>query len=287
MPDATVCLTFDFDAVSPWIHTRDGEGNTPTNRSRGVFGAEVGAPRILEFLERRDLPATWFVPGHTAESFPEAVSAVHEAGHEIGHHGWSHTPPGEFDSRAEELQDVVRGEEALSEITGEPPAGYRSPSWDYSEHTVDILEELGFEWSSSGMAREYSPYFLRRDSAPADEAYDADPTGLVEIPVAWHRDDYPALAFSPERQRASLDDVVAHWTEQFDWMVEHVPGTVERGVSDELGGVFVLTLHPQVIGRGHRLARLGAFVEHVRAAGDVRFAEMNEVARSFRAAVEG
>lgn len=286
MSDATVCLTFDFDAVSPWIHVDDGERNSPTNRSRGVFGAEVGTPRILEFLERRDLPSTWFVPGHTAESFPEAVTAIHEAGHGVQHHGWSHTPPGEYDSRAEELQDVVRGEEALSEITGEPPAGYRSPSWDYSEHTVDILDELGFEWSSSGMAREFSPYFLRRDTAPDDDAYEAEPSNLVEIPVAWHRDDYPALAFSGQRQVAALDDVVGDWTEQFDWMLDNVPGTVERGVSEDLGGVFVLTLHPQVIGRGHRLARLGEFVDHVAAAGDVEFARMNEIARAYRAAVQ-
>jgi peptidoglycan/xylan/chitin deacetylase (PgdA/CDA1 family) len=287
MTDATVCLTFDFDAVSPWLHMDDGERNSPTNRSRGVFGAEVGTPRILEFLERRDLPSTWFVPGHTAESFPEAVAAVHEAGHEIGHHGWSHTPPGEFDTRAEELQDVVRGEEAISEITGEPPAGYRSPSWDYSEHTVDVLQELGFEWCSNGMSREYSPYFVRRDEAPVDDAYDAEPTDLVEVPVSWGRDDYPLLAFSAQRQRVAIEDAFAEWTESFDWMVEHVPGAVERGVSEELGGVYVLTLHPQVIGRGHRLSRLGEFVDHVAAAGDVEFAEVGEVARAFRDAVRG
>jgi peptidoglycan/xylan/chitin deacetylase (PgdA/CDA1 family) len=286
MTDATVCLTFDFDAVSPWLHMDDGERNTPTNRSRGVFGAEVGAPRILEFLERRDLPSTWFVPGHTAESFPEAVRAVDEAGHEIGHHGWSHTPPRAFDSRAEELQDVVRGEEALSEITGEPPAGYRSPSWDYSEHTVDVLDELGFEWCSNGMSREYSPYFVRRDEAPVDDAYESDPTGLVEVPVSWGRDDYPLLAFSRERQRAALSDAFDEWAESFDWMVENVPGTVEGGVSPDLGGVFVLTLHPQVIGRGHRLARLGEFVDHVQAAGDVEFATVGAVVRAFRDAVE-
>jgi peptidoglycan/xylan/chitin deacetylase (PgdA/CDA1 family) len=287
MTDATVCLTFDFDAVSPWIHVDDGERNTPTNRSRGAFGAEVAAPRILEFLERRDLPSTWFVPGHTAESFPEAVRAIHEAGHGIGHHGWSHTPPSEFDSRAEELQDVVRGEEALSEITGEPPAGYRSPSWEYSEHTVDVLEELGFEWCSNGMAREYSPYFVRRDSAPADEAYEFEPTGLVEVPVSWGRDDYPALAFSPDRQQATPDDTVEEWCAAFDWMLENVPGTVERGASTDLGGVYVLTLHPQVIGRGHRLAKLGEFVDYVTAARDVEFAQVGDVVRSFRAALDG
>jgi peptidoglycan/xylan/chitin deacetylase (PgdA/CDA1 family) len=286
MTDATVCLTFDFDAVSPWIHVDDGDRNTPTNRSRGVFGAEVGTPRILEFLERRDLPSTWFVPGHTAESFPEAVAAVHEAGHGVQHHGWSHTPPTEFESRSAELSDVVRGQEALSAVVGEPVPGYRSPSWEYSEHTVDILEELGFEWCSNGMAREYSPYFVRRDAAPSDDVYESEPGGLVEIPVAWGRDDYPALAFSPQRQTASLDDTVAEWCERFDWMVETVPGPVERGVSAEFGGVYVLTLHPQVIGRGHRLDRLGEFVDHVQAAADVTFARMNEVARSFRSAVE-
>ncbi|MFC7176581.1 polysaccharide deacetylase family protein [Halosegnis marinus] len=257
-----VCLTFDFDAVSPWLHI---EGrNTPTNRSRGRYGAEVGAPNVLDFLAARDLPATWFVPGHTIDSFPDPCERVVAEGHEVGHHGWSHTPPGEYDSREAERADIERGIESIERLTGSPPAGYRSPSWDYSEHTVDLLVEFGFDHSSSGMARQYEPYPVRRDDAPADGPYDpGEATDLVEVPVSWHRDDYPPLAFSGSRARMPEAAVFEDWRAQFD----HAPDD----------GVFVLTMHPQVIGREDRLARLGAFVEHARDAG-ARFATTGDIA---------
>ncbi|WP_435064957.1 polysaccharide deacetylase family protein [Halobaculum sp. EA56] len=262
MPADTVCLTFDFDAVSPWIHVGDGR-NTPTNRSRGLYGAEVGAPNVLDFLAERDLPATWFVPGHTIDSFPMVCERVADA-HEVAHHGWSHTPPGDYDSRADERADVVRGIESVERLTGSPPAGYRSPSWDYSEHTVDILLELGFDYSSSGMAREFAPYRARRDAAPADGPYErGEALDLVEVPVSWARDDYPPLAFSGDRGYTPEPAVFADWRAQ----VEHAPDD----------GVAVYTMHPQVIGRPDRLAKLGAFVEHAREAG-ATFAEVGEVA---------
>lgn len=253
MVAGTVCLTVDFDAVSPWIHMDDGR-NTPTNRSRGVYGAEVGAPNLLEFLADRDLPATWFVPGHTIDSFPGVCGRVVDAGHEIAHHGWSHTPPGAYESRAAERADLQRGIESIERLTGSRPAGYRSPSWDYSEHTVDLLVELDFEYSSSGMAREFEPYAARRDRAPADGPYDpGEGTDLLEVPVSWQRDDYPPLAFSGTRGYTPEPAVFEDWRAQFD----HAPA----------GGAFVLTVHPQVIGRPDRLARLGTVVAHAREAG--------------------
>jgi peptidoglycan/xylan/chitin deacetylase (PgdA/CDA1 family) len=258
----TVCLTFDFDAVSPWIHIDDGR-NSPTNRSRGLYGAEVGAPNLLDFLAERDLPATWFVPGHTVDSFPTVAERVAEA-HEIGHHGWSHTPPAAFESREAEREDVERGVESIRALTGETPSGYRSPSWDYSEHTVDILLDAGFEYSSSGMARQYYPYYARRDTAPTDGPYDpGEETALLEVPVSWHRDDYPPLAFSGDGGYASEQAVYRDWTAQFD--------------AAPADGVFVLTMHPQVSGREDRVERLGEFVDHAREA-DARFAEVGTVA---------
>lgn len=258
----TVCLSFDFDAVSPWLHTGEGDRNTPTNRSRGLYGAEVGAPNVLTFLAERDLPATWFVPGHTIDSFPDVCERVADA-HEVAHHGWSHTPPGEYDSRADERADIERGIASIEALTGSPPAGYRSPSWDYSEHTVGLLAELGFEYSASGMAREFEPYRVRRDVAPADGPYErGEATDLIEVPVSWARDDYPPLAFSGDRGYAAESAVFDDWHAQFD----HAPD----------GGVAVYTMHPQVIDRPDRLAKLGAFVEHVRAAG-ATFAEVGTV----------
>jgi peptidoglycan/xylan/chitin deacetylase (PgdA/CDA1 family) len=263
----TVCLTFDFDAVSPWLHVDD-DRNTPTNRSRGLYGAEVGAPNALDFLAERDLPATWFVPGHTIDSFPQVCERVHAAGHELAHHGWSHTPPGAHESRAAERADLRRGIESHESLTGSAPAGYRSPSWDYSEHTLDLLVDLGFSYSSSGMAREFEPYRARRDDPDPDEPYDpGEPLDLLEVPVSWARDDYPPLAFSPGRGYTPESAVFEDWRAQF----EHAPAD----------GVVVLTTHPQVIGREDRLAKLGAFVEHAREAG-ADFRTVGGVAETFR-----
>lgn len=270
MDDPTVCLTFDFDAVSPWLHVGD-EASTPTPRSRGVFGAEVGAPRVLEFLADRDLPATWFVPGHTVESFPDPCERVVAAGHEVGHHGWRHTPPAAYDSREAERADLERGIETLRDLTGDRPAGYRSPSWDYSEHTLDLLVELEFDYASGGMARDFEPYYHRRGERGVDPSDDGpydpgEPTDLLELPVSWHRDDFPHLAFDGRRASREVAGLAREWRESLDWMLAHVDG-----------GLFVLTCHPQVVGREGRLRYLGEFVDHARERG-VRFTETGTVA---------
>ncbi|MFB6191749.1 MAG: polysaccharide deacetylase family protein [Haloarculaceae archaeon] len=266
MAPPTVCLTFDFDAVSPWLHV---EGrDSPTNRTRGLFGAEVGAPRCLDFLAERDLPATWFVPGHTIDSFPEVTARVADA-HEVGHHGWTHTPPAAYGSRAAERADIERGIESVRALTGEPPAGYRSPSWDYSAHTAELLVELGFEYSSSGMARDFRPYAHRPDGVADDGTYaTGEPTGLLELPVSWHRDDHPNLAHVGERATRDGAALAREWCGALDW--------ARKNVED---GLFVLTFHPQVIGREGRLRHLGTFVEHARDRG-VPFAEAGTVAAS-------
>lgn len=274
-PGTTVCLTFDFDAVSAWLHMgRD----TPTNRTRGRFGAEVAAPRLLDVLADDDVETTWFVPGHTADSYPELVGDVHDAGHELAHHGWSHVPPNNYDAREVERDDLVRGIESLEAITGEAPAGYRSPSWDYSPHTVDLLADLGFEWSSSGMAREYDLEPVRRDRAPHDAAYErgdvvetrtGDP--LVEVPVSWQRDDFPPFAFLGDRGFVDEAAVFENWRRSFDYCVR-------TG-----GDAFVLTFHPQVIGKGHRIERLRDLIETMQSRDGVEFATVSDVVDEWRA----
>jgi peptidoglycan/xylan/chitin deacetylase (PgdA/CDA1 family) len=265
MVSATVCLTVDFDAVSPWLHA--GEfGDSPVQRSRGRFGAEVGAPRLLDLFDDLDVPSTWFVPGHTIDSFPEPCQRVVDAGHEIGHHGWSHIPPGRYESREAERADLERGIESIERLTGSPPDGYRSPSWDFSPHTVSLLAELGFEWSSSGMAREFEPYELTEDVAPRDDTYEVgDPVGITELPVSWQRDDYPALAFSGDRAFSDEAAVFDHWRRQLDWMYDHVEE-----------GIYVMTVHPQVIGRAPRIGMLGELLEHAAGKPGVEFATVGD-----------
>ncbi len=272
MPNATVCLCFDFDAVSGWIHGH-GATDSPVKLSRGRYGAAVAAPRILDLFDRLDVPATWFTPGHTIESFPEICGEVHDRGHDVQHHGWHHTPPAKFADREDERADFERGIETIRDLTGEKPTGYRSPSWDFSAHTLDILQELDFEWDSSLMGHDFEPYRVRElPTADSDEPYVAgEETDLLEFPVSWHRDDWPSLQFTPGRSGRPLPDeeaVFDGWYEQFDWMYENVED-----------GVFTLTMHPQVTGQPPRLRYLEAFVESVRAKQDVEFALVNDVAR--------
>ncbi|NHN61622.1 MULTISPECIES: polysaccharide deacetylase [Halorussus] len=268
---ATVCLTVDFDAVSAWIHSFD-EADSPTNLSRGLFGADVGAPRLLALLDEYDLSTTWFVPGHTVESFPEVVEEVWAGGHEIEHHGWSHTRPSNYADRASERADIERGIDAIESLTGRRPAGYRSPSWDFSPNTLGILRELGFAWDSSQMAHDFEPYRLREGwRAPADAPYErGEPTDVVEVPVSWQRDDFPALAFSRQRGFAVETAVFDMWRRQFDWIREHVDG-----------GVYVLTVHPQVVGQSHRLANLESLLDHMVAADDVAFETVDSVVAGY------
>jgi peptidoglycan/xylan/chitin deacetylase (PgdA/CDA1 family) len=270
----TLCLTFDFDALSVWLG-----GNptvTPAMLSRGEFGARVGVPRILQLLETFDLPATFFVPGHTAESFPEVVAAIAQAGHELAHHGYGHEDPSS-QTPAEERRSLERGIAALERVLGAPPVGYRSPSWDYSAHTLPLLVEYGFAYDSSLFADDFHPYHPRLgDRVGANEPLQkGEEVPLWEFPVALFLDDWPHFSFSFSPYRVGLSapsKVLEIWTGEFDYMVAH---------AEE--GVFTLTMHPQVIGRGHRMTLLERFIQHACAVTEVRFARLADVVRGLGA----
>src|SRR5690348_17580225 len=138
---------------------------TPTSLSRGEFGL-TAAPRILALLKAHGLRSTWFTPGFTIESHPKICEQVAAAGHEIGHHSWAHIPPA-TQTRAEEEADLVRANAAIEKLTGAKARGYRSPSWDLSEHTLDLLEAHGFLYDSSLMGADYWPYRPRRGDVAA------------------------------------------------------------------------------------------------------------------------
>jgi peptidoglycan/xylan/chitin deacetylase (PgdA/CDA1 family) len=132
----TVCLTFDFDALSVWLGGYSAV--TPAMLSRGEFGARVGVPRILTLLADYDIRATFFVPGHTAESFPHVVDAILTAEHEVAHHSYGHADPSTL-SPDEERRSMEKAMRVLERFLGRAPRGYRSPSWDYSEVTLSLL----------------------------------------------------------------------------------------------------------------------------------------------------
>lgn len=266
-PSHTVCLTFDFDTISLWLGPF--KARSPSMISRGEFGV-IGAKRILDLLDRYNIKATWFVPGHTADTFPQAVTEVVERGHEIGHHGYCHENPVLLEEN-KEREVIEKGIVSLEKITGERPQGYRSPSWDMSPNTIRLLLEYGFVYDSSMMGNDFLPYWCRQgDSFDLESPYQfGDEINLVEMPVTWGLDDVPAFEYIslPQKLYPGLrnpDDVFAIWMGDFDYMRQYVQN-----------GVYILTMHPQVIGRGHRMLFLERIIQHMSAAG-VKFASMRD-----------
>jgi peptidoglycan/xylan/chitin deacetylase (PgdA/CDA1 family) len=167
-----VALTFDFDAESAWLNPARGE--PPVALSRWVYGVYEGIPRILKLLAKYDLPATFFIPGATCDNHSDVVRAIAGAGHEIGHHGYYHEAPHVL-SVDEERTMIETGLDALQRIVGVTPRGYRSPSWELSKATFGLLDEYGFAYDASQLARD-RPYWIEDQGQRRD---------LVEVPSAW------------------------------------------------------------------------------------------------------
>jgi peptidoglycan/xylan/chitin deacetylase (PgdA/CDA1 family) len=244
-------LTFDFDAMSLWIGGI--KSNNPSMISRGEFGA-VAVPRILALLSQHGIRATFCIPGHTAYAYPELTSRIAGEGHEIVHHGWVHENPADFD-RDGERRNLELALEALEKTAGVRPRGYRSPAWDLSPNSIELLLEFGFAYDSSCMGHDHYAYRLRRgDQWSVDQPYVfGEPTDLVEVPVSWTLDDFPPFEhiIGGNQGLYPASAVEENWRADFDFAYERCPG-----------GVFDLTMHPQVIGRGHRMLMLERLIEH-------------------------
>jgi peptidoglycan/xylan/chitin deacetylase (PgdA/CDA1 family) len=232
---SAVALTFDFDAEEVWLAADPANASRPGVLSQGTYGAKVGVPLILQILERREIHATFFVPGRVAERYPKVVRAIVGDGHELAHHGYTHTSPTALTPQAEE-DELTRGLEILSSF-GRPVTGYRSPSWEFSEHTLALLARHGFGYSSN----------LMDDIRP----YRHGASGIVELPVHWTLDDAPHFSFSGSswtKKIATVDEVRSIWADELAGL-------------HQLGGSAILTMHPQVIGRPGRLRLLEETIE--------------------------
>ena len=264
----TVCLTFDFDALSLWISTF--KLTSPTPLSRGEYSARVGVPRVLSLLERHAVKATFFVPAHTAASFPDSVHKIVAAGHEIAAHGFVHESPVSL-TRAEEVDLLARSEEVLTRVAGARPVGYRSPAWDLSPHSMEILEERGYLYDSSLMADDFRPYRPRRGDVVTDHGFVRGPEcNLLEFPVAWELDDYPYFQFMSRLNQGLrlAEEVGAIWRAEFDYCRTHVTD-----------GVFNLTTHPEIIGRGPRIEMLDRLVTYMKGQAGVKFSTLRDEAK--------
>jgi peptidoglycan/xylan/chitin deacetylase (PgdA/CDA1 family) len=273
VPEHMVCLTFDLDNASAAI-ARD--MTSPTMISRGDFGM-VATERLLKLLRKHDILSTWFIPGHTIESYPSSVANVYDAGHEIGNHGWTHRIPVNL-GRDEEEREIVRGNESIKKLTGDFPRGYRSPAWDLSPHSIELLLKHGIVYDSSLMGHDYLPYQARdgdQVSLQAPIRYGHD-TKLIEMPISWSLDDYPVFEHMrlPNMIQAGLMNaelVGANWLADFTYMTTHYEW-----------GVLTYTFHPHVIGRGHRLIMLEALIERLREGG-AKFVTMEAAVKAYTA----
>lgn len=250
-----VALSFDSDHESTTLRWGD---SSPGKLSQGQYGARAAIPRIRSLLARHDIRASFFVPAVVAELHPDEQRALAGEGHEVGIHGWIH----EFNSKlppADERALQMRAADVLERITGVRPVGIRTPSWDFSAHTLAISREMGLLYDSSLMADD-DPYELLEDGAP---------TGMVELPVEWIRDD--AVYFNMDRMSALRpytppSAVLEVFKAEFDGAYEE-------------GGLFLLTMHPHIIGHRSRIRLLDALIRHIRTHAGVWFATHAEVAR--------
>lgn len=253
-----VALSFDSDHETNEL--RDG-GKSIGRMSQGEYGARVGVPRILRLLESTGIRASFFVPGVSALLHPDEQRRVVAEGHEIALHGWIHELNSQLPEAAE--RDLhFRAADALQKITGVRPVGMRTPSWDFSPATLKIERELGLLYDSSLMA----------DDDPYELLEDGEPTGIVELPVEWIRDD--AVYFNMHRFQA-LRPYTAPQT-----VLDIFRREFDRAYAE--GGLFLLTMHPHVIGYRSRISILEELIRHMKSQRDVWFATHADVARHVR-----
>lgn len=263
----TACLTFDFDAFSIWFSTF--KQTTLTPLSRGEYSGRVGISRVLDLLHAKQVQATFFVPAHSAASFPDAIRRMVAEGHEVASHGLLHETPVGLTLEAEE-EALLRSKDILERISGETISGYRSPAWDLTDNTISLLEKHGYRYDSSLMADDFRPYHVRRDDRIDETGFVPGVAGrILEFPVAWELDDYPYFQFMAKPINQGLrapGEVFEIWRGEFDYC--------HANIDD---GLFNLTCHPEIIGRGPRIQMLGRLIDHIRASG-ARFARLEDEA---------
>ena len=255
----SVMLGFDVDGASSAINRNPDSANLPSLMSMREYGPSVATPRILDLLERRGIPASFYIPGYVAETHEDLTREIHARGHEVAHHGYMHEPPATL-SRTQEADVLDRGIEILERLTGERPRGYRSPSWELSEHSLELLADRGFLYDSSLMGDDV-PYLVHVDERT-----------IVEIPVQWELDDAPYFNYAP-----SLDmrPVMASPSHVYDVWSAAFEGAYHYGLA------FILTMHPYIIGRPSRLRMLERLLDYIAGFDGVEFTRAADAARRF------
>ncbi|MHB1614032.1 MAG: polysaccharide deacetylase family protein [Actinomycetes bacterium] len=243
---AAACLTFDLDAEAAVLSTDIRSLRRMTPMSHQSYGPLVGVPRILDLLARHQIQATFFVPGYSAHRYPDVVRSIAEAGHEIAHHSYFHENTAGMDERTEAAM-IDLGLQALWDVAGVRPEGYRAPMWELNYHTPKLLTDRGFTYDSSLMDSDH-PYILSVTEAPGADT-------LVEVPVWWGLDDWEQYAFLPDLIGSGVIESPAKALEMW---------TLELQAMHRLGAAFVLCCHPFLSGRPARAEALDRLVERMK-----------------------
>ena len=279
-----VAYGIDVDAVAGWLGSYGGE-DSPDDISRGLFAGEVGSIRLLDMFDKYKLKTTWFIPGHSVETFPEQMKEVARRGHEIGMHGYSHENPIAM-TREQETAVLDRSLALITELAGKRPTGYVAPWWEFSPVTNELLLERGIKYDHSLMHNDFHPYYVRVGDSWTKIDYSKHPdhwmkplvrgkeTPLVEIPANWYLDDLPPMMFIKKSPNShgfvNPRDIEQMWRDQFDWVYR-----------EHDYAVFTMTIHPDVSGRPQVLMMHERLIEHINSHEGVEWCTFDQIADDF------
>lgn len=275
----------DIDSVAGQIGSYGG-GDSPSDIQRGVWASEVGVPRLLRLFKKYDMRTSFFIPGHSIETFPDIAKMVFDHGHEIGAHGYLHENPIAM-TRAQEEAVMEKSVELIEKLTGQTPRGYVAPWWEMSENTPEILAKHGFTYDHSQGYRDFQPFYSRVGdkwnlidySKTAEEWMHPMTHGkeidLVEIGANWYMDDLPPMMFMKNNPNShgfvNPRDIEELWRDQFDWVYRNMDYAV-----------YPFTIHPDVSGRPQVLMMLERLIDYINGHDGVVWMPFEDIAADFR-----
>ncbi|MFD1514360.1 polysaccharide deacetylase family protein [Halomarina rubra] len=286
MSNIDVAIGVDADCVAGWLGSYGGE-DSPADLSRGLSAGNEGISRLVQLFDDEDIDTSWYIPGHTIETFRDEVDEVAAGGHEIGVHGYSHENPTDL-AREQEDAIIEASMDLIEDVTGEQPVGHRASWWEYSENTPELVEKHGFLYDSSLMETQFEPTWMRIGDSWEKIDYDQSPetwmepyhygeeTDVVEIPISWYRDDIPPMLFvkQPNYHAGYKDPAMMYeqyYKRQFDFLCDR-----------REAGVYTLTIHPDLHGLPHMIDHLEEFIQYVKSQGDAEFKTLEEIAHTFK-----
>nr|POE47954.1 peptidoglycan deacetylase [Quercus suber] len=289
----------DIDAVAGWLGSYGGEDST-SDISRGLFAGTVGVRRLLKMFEKYNITTTWFIPGHSLETFPEECKLIAEKGHEIGLHGYSHENPA---AMTLEQQTAIMDKcyKLINEFQGKPPRGIVAPWWESSQEGAELMLKYGLEYDHSFSHHDCQCYWLRTGDKWTPIDYKKHPehwmkplepgtmTGLVEIPASWYADDLPPMLFI-KKAPVSITTNTSHQLRIFDFLMQNSHGWVNPRDVEDLWldrfnyfyrehdeFVYTITIHPDVSGHPHSLMMLERVIEYINTKDGIEWVTMEQV----------